>query len=124
LWNKTSIDGLATATAALPHVVAALRGGLPFVPSIYGDHNRGQWRDSSSKRKQLLCTRCYLDEAGGMSSSLEAKKKPVQKKTAAAALLLLVRTVVISLSFQQCLLAPKFSQKDIQVQKRFPNRVY
>jgi hypothetical protein len=59
-----------------------------------------------------------------MSSSLEAKKKPVQKKAAAAALLLLVRTVVISLSFRQCLLAPEFSQKDIQVQKRFPNRVY
>jgi hypothetical protein len=41
--------------------------------------------------------------------------KPVQKKAAASALLLLVRTIIISLSFQQCLLAPEFSQKDIQV---------
>jgi hypothetical protein len=43
--------------------------------------------------------------------------KPVQKKTAAIALLLLVCTVVISLSFWQCLLTPEFSQKDIQVRK-------
>jgi len=43
-------------------------------------HNRGQWRDSSSRRKQLLCTRCYLDEAGGMSSSLEAKKNQAGEK--------------------------------------------
>ncbi len=43
-------------------------------------HNRGQWRDSSSRRKQLLCTRCYLDEAGGMSSSLEAKKNQAGAK--------------------------------------------
>ncbi len=43
-------------------------------------HNRGQWRDSSSRRKQLLCPRCYLDEAGGMSSSLEAKKNQASAK--------------------------------------------
>ncbi|CAK9229587.1 unnamed protein product [Sphagnum troendelagicum] len=43
-------------------------------------HNRGQWGDSSSRRKQLLCTRCYLDEAGGMSSSLEAKKNQAGAK--------------------------------------------
>ncbi len=54
----------------MPHVVVALRGGQPFVPSISGDHNRGQ----------LLCTRCYLDEARGMSSSLEAKKNQASAK--------------------------------------------
>ncbi len=75
---EEEIFGLAA--AAVPHVVAALRGGRPFVPSISGDHNRGQWRDSSSRRKQLLCTRCYFNEPGGMSSSLEAKKNQASAK--------------------------------------------
>jgi hypothetical protein len=84
-WQQQQIGGggefgLATAAAAVPHVVAALRGGRPFVPSISRDHNRGQCRDSSSRRKQLLCTRCYLDEVEGMSSSLEAKKNQAGAK--------------------------------------------
>jgi hypothetical protein len=64
-WRKSSRDFSSSPAMMLP---------------LTRVHNRGQWRDSSSRRKQLLCTRCYLDEAGGTSSSLEAKKNQAGAK--------------------------------------------
>ncbi len=64
-WRKCSCDFSSSPAMMLP---------------LTRVHNRGIWRDSSSRRKQLLCTRCYLDEAGGISSSLEAKKNQAGAK--------------------------------------------
>ncbi len=118
-WRRPQIGGggefgLATAAASVPHVVAVLRGGRPFVPSISGDHNRGQWRDNSSRRKQLLCTRCYLNEPRGMSSSLEAKKNQADAKKSNSNNTTTSGTYRRHFPFFPTM---HFSQKDIQVQK-------
>jgi hypothetical protein len=64
-WRKCSCDFSSSPAMLLP---------------LTRVHNRGQWRESGSRRKQLLWTRCYLDEAGGTSSSLEAKKNEAGAK--------------------------------------------
>ncbi len=84
------------------------------MPSIYGDYNWGQWRDNSSRRKQLLCTRCYLEEPGGMSSSLEVKKNQVDAKKSNSSSTTISGTYRRHFPFFP---AMHLSQKDIQVQK-------
>jgi hypothetical protein len=69
----------------MPHVVVALRGGRPFVPSISGNHNRGNGETTavggSNCMHEMLSrqTRRDVIVTGGEKESSQRKKKQQQQ---------------------------------------------